>query len=98
MALTVGDLKRMIEDLDDDMEVRTASQPSWPFEYSIASVEVIDLNAPELQDDDGESVYDPYIEREPGSPEPNEVCYIVEGTQLGYLPGIVTNAIGWGGR
>ena len=33
--MTVSELKEILEHYDDDMEVRFASQPSWPFEYSI---------------------------------------------------------------
>lgn len=32
--MTVRDLKRLLDELDDDVEVRIASQPNWPFEYS----------------------------------------------------------------
>lgn len=31
--MNVRDLKSIIEDLDDDVEVRIASQPQWAFEY-----------------------------------------------------------------
>jgi predicted membrane GTPase involved in stress response len=76
--MTVGELKEMLEGLDDDMEVRLAMQPAWPFEYSISSVEVID-NDPEGSDK-----------------EPIEgIVYLVEGDQLGYLPGNVCNQLGW---
>jgi hypothetical protein len=53
-------------------------QPSWPFEYSISSVELIDNN-PE-DSDEGEL---------------DAIVYLVEGTQLGYLPGNVCEEIGW---
>lgn len=33
--LTVGQLRELIEDLNDETEVRWLSQPSWPFEWSI---------------------------------------------------------------
>ena len=36
--MTVNKLKEILEYYDDDMEVRFASQPSWPFEYSISNV------------------------------------------------------------
>lgn len=49
--MTVGELKEMIDGLDEDVEVRLAMQPSWPFEYSISSVEVID-NDPEGSDEE----------------------------------------------
>jgi len=76
--MTVGELKEMIEGLDEDVEVRLAMQPSWPFEYSISSVELIDNN-PE-DSDEGEL---------------DAIVYLVEGTQLGYLPCNVCEEIGW---
>ena len=36
--MTIGELIAELEDLDEDMEVRFASQPAWPFEYSISGV------------------------------------------------------------
>lgn len=35
MAMTVRDLIEVLECFDDDMEVRIAEQPNYPFEYSI---------------------------------------------------------------
>lgn len=89
MSITVGDLLGMLEGLDEDMEVRFASQPSWPFEYSINGAEVVDLNQP---DDDEDTRTD-----EDREDDADEVLYLVEGNQIGYLPGVVTRAIGWGG-
>ena len=78
--MTAGDLKRLLEDVDDDAEVRFASQPSWPFEYSIADVHE---HWPEPDDED----FDEF--------EDVEVVYLVEGRQIGYLPGDVKDQIGW---
>ena len=36
--MTVEELKEQLEMLDPDMEIRFASQPSWPFEYSINDI------------------------------------------------------------
>lgn len=36
--MRILELKRILEDLDDDMEVRFASQPQWAFEYEISDV------------------------------------------------------------
>jgi hypothetical protein len=33
--MTVGELKDLLEGLDDNIEVHLAMQPNWPFEYSI---------------------------------------------------------------
>jgi hypothetical protein len=33
--VTIGELRDMIEGLDDDMEIRIATQPSWPLQMHI---------------------------------------------------------------
>ena len=84
--MNVGDLKRLLEGIDDDTEVRFASQPSWPFEYSIADVHECWPDPepyPEGDDLEGEE-----FENDP-------VVYLVEGQQLRYLPGYVAEALGW---
>jgi hypothetical protein len=42
MTMTVGELIGQLQDLDPDTEVRIASQPHWPFEYSISAVSTND--------------------------------------------------------
>jgi hypothetical protein len=82
--MTVQELLDALATLDPATEVRLAEQPSWPFEYSLAGVLVSDRLPAEDDADDlplGES------------PEP--VLYLVEGTQLAYLPGSVSGALGW---
>ena len=41
MALTVGELKEILEFVDDDVVIRFAAQPSWPMEYSVEAPDVI---------------------------------------------------------
>jgi hypothetical protein len=75
--LTVGDLKEMLEEFDDDAEVRLASQPNWPFEYSVLGVVDGNLLTDREEDENGD-----YL------PEDNEYSgkvYLVEGNQLGYF-------------
>ncbi len=48
--MTVDELKEILEYYDGDMEVRFASQPNWPFEYSIT-------DAVPVKTDDGEVMY-----------------------------------------
>jgi hypothetical protein len=75
--MTVKQLIRYLSDFNEDSEVRLAMQPSWPFEYSIGTVECsFD------EDENGEEML--------------ETVYLAEGRQLGYLPGEVTDKIGWG--
>ena len=73
---------------DNDPEVRFAGQPNWPFEYSVASVIMVDPTAPDT-DEDEETMMDYHQ-----SPDSN-VVYLVEGSQLGYLPGNVKDECGW---
>jgi hypothetical protein len=74
------------------MEVRIAQQPGWPFEYSISDGLVVDVSGcdpeelPET-DMDGRRFVDEH--------EPKEILYLAEGNQIGYLPGVVSSAIGW---
>jgi len=84
--MTVAELIRLLEDCDGDSEVRFASQPSWPFEYSIADV-VEHYPQPEPYPDEDDLAGEEY-EGEP-------VVYLVEGQQLAYLPGAVKNELGW---
>lgn len=85
--MQVRELIEMLEGMDPDAEVRFASQPSWPFEYAIN--EVVEVGPPEEEEaDEDEELPDL-------GDEPVSVVYLVEGRQLGYLPGYVCNEIGW---
>ena len=69
--MTVQELIEELSYVNPDAEIRFASQPSWPFEYSFSGpVEVAD---------------------EDGLP----TVYLVEGSQLGYLPEEARDEIGW---
>jgi hypothetical protein len=84
--MKVADLMEMLEGLPEDADVRFAHQPSYPFEYSIRDVVMVDLAA------------DPYVEdRDMREPPADPVVYLVEGAQVGYLPGIAAREIGWRG-
>ena len=73
--LTVSELIDELEDCDPEAEVRLATQPSWPFEWSLS----INEPGPAVQIDlDGQPV-----------------VYLIEGEQLGYLPGSVAEWLGW---
>lgn len=87
-------LSELIEQLEDlatqhgeEIEVRIAHQPSYPFEYSIGNVVAVDKDAPEDDDDEEAQVNAPL--------EETFVVYIGEGEQLGYLPGVVSKELGW---
>jgi len=88
--MTVRELMERLDEFDPDSEVRIASQPSWPFEYSIS--EVVPVIEDELVDEeDAEEA----IKEIPDFPKKDDIIYLVEGNQLGYLPGYVCRAIGW---
>jgi len=80
MSMTVGELIQILEQLDEDTEIRIASQPSWPFEYSISGVttksraEKVDSNEEEIVGaDEGLD-----------NPDGADIAYIVEGEQMCY--------------
>lgn len=64
--MTVEELIQELQYVDRNLEVNFASQPSWPFEYSVSGV----------------------VESE-------GKVWLVEGSQLGYLPEKVRDDIGW---
>jgi len=74
--MTVAQLIEELQQMNPDAQVRFASQPSWPFEYSIASVVSVEVENRRT-----------YVEE--------EVVYLEEGSQLGYLPGEVKNELDW---
>jgi hypothetical protein len=84
--MNVGELRELLEGLDDDVEIRLAQQPSWPFEYSIARIEVVDLGDADEDEADGRADADDSDE---------QIVYIAEGSQLGYLPGAARDALDW---
>jgi len=64
--MTVGELMEILEEMEPEMEIRFASQPTWPFEYTINGATPVD-----------------------------DVVYLDEGYQLGYLPKEVADELGW---
>ena len=72
--MTVEELIEELKFYDGELEVRFASQPSWPFEYSINGViQTIVQHRDEEQD----------------------IVYLEEGRQLGYLPKEAKEELGW---
>lgn len=93
MSMTVGELKEILESLPDEMEVRLAFQPSWPLEYTVDQAQVVDLNVPDPEEEGPAD-----DETQPVTPErgePDEVLYLAEGNQIGYLPEAATRGLGW---
>jgi len=74
--MNVQELIYELEQMDPNSEVRFASQPAWPFEYSVDGV------VPVGDDEEADHI-------------DVQVVYLVEGTQLGYLPEEAREEIGW---
>lgn len=79
--MTVGELINELKYMDEGATVRFASQPSWPFEYSINGVVQTSINKPGEYTDDGY--------------EQEDVVYLEEGRQVGYLPKEAKDELGW---
>lgn len=83
--MTVGQLLEALQDIAEehggDVEVRLAHQPQWAFEYSIDDVVLVEASEPDEDDEDAD-------QEEP-------VVYIAEKSQLGYLSGAASKALGW---
>ena len=72
--MTVGELIQELKYMDEDAKVRFASQPSWPFEYSIYGVVQTIVDHKGLAQD---------------------IVYLEEGRQVGYLPKEAKDELGW---
>ena len=73
--MTVGELINELKYMDEGATVRFASQPSWPFEYSIYGV--IQTTVKDIRDNE------------------EDVVYLEEGQQIGYLPSEAKEELGW---
>ena len=72
--MTVGELINELKYMDEGATVRFASQPSWPFEYSINGV------VQTIVDNRGNE---------------EDIVYLEEGRQVGYLPSEAKDELGW---
>ncbi len=68
----------------DDLEVRLAIQPNYPFEHGIKRYEGVILEEPSDDEDEGDD-----------DEKQKPILYIAESEQIGYLPGAVSKAFGW---
>ena len=66
----------------EDVEVRSAQQPKWAFEYSIDEAVTVCEVEDEFDDDDR-------------TPPKSVVVYLSEGSQLGYLNENAAREMGW---
>ena len=79
--MTVRELIEELRLFDQDAEVRFASQPSWPFEYSINGVVQAEVDKPNEYTKDG------YVKE--------NIVYLEEGRQIGYLPSEAKDELSW---
>ncbi len=104
--MTAAELIELLSGVDPDTEVRLAEQPSWPFEYAIEDVVEVKLGA-DREENASLECAEEILDSDHSTPEERSqayrvldaasttVLYIVEGTQLTYLPGAASRAIGW---
>ncbi len=81
IAELINELEDMRDVVGDDAEVRYASQPSWPFEYSISNIITM---TNEMREEHARAEL-----------QGENVVYLAEGSQLGYLPEDAKNELGW---
>lgn len=97
--MTKTQLLRLLEDVEDDVQIRFMSQPSWPFEYSIAGIwrpepeSKACTECGDAREDHGEFEAEipgshDFEESDrgysPNDAEASQVVYLVEGSQLAY--------------
>ena len=80
--MTVGELKEILEGFDDEVEVRLAMQPNWPFEYSVSDSVAIAGEGDNFDDYDAPA----------GAVT---ILYLAEDRQLDYLPGHIREQLRW---
>jgi hypothetical protein len=76
---TVGELIAALDRYDPTTPVRLATQPGYPLENTVAQV----VCTPDDSEGDGTVRTDP------------PVVWLGAGKQVGYLPGLAANALGW---
>lgn len=117
--MIVEELIEKLQECDPDAEVRFASQPKWPFEYSIDGAHECDLRGLSVSemdeiyeciDDEAQEArekgeeYDRHAReaeliteyrRDVTNGELGVVVYLEEGRQIGYLPTLACEVLGW---
>ena len=107
--MNISELIEQLQDIasehGDNIEVRLAQQPQWAFEYSMGQPVVVDLSDGDkdearemLRNDDLSDVERAEAQAVIDRDDENDakIVYFPQGSQLGYLPGCASNALGWG--
>lgn len=95
--MTIGQLIDQLDAIADeygsDIEVRLATQPSWPFEYTIADEVVVNHDA--MFNAGFDAVMDGSVEEYDTNDidEVQPIAYIGEAGQVGYLAGVIRDAM-----
>jgi hypothetical protein len=97
--VNIRELRALIEDLDDEVEVRLMTQPNYPFEYSVSGAvtfdQLVDFQINEAQADPDRDEEEPIELFEPASGNDpgyfgrgpycgSGILYLLEDQQLGY--------------
>jgi hypothetical protein len=80
--MKVIDLKEVIENLDDDVEVRLMIQPNYPLEYRVEGI-TTDMDIANAEADRDCEATGIAPRSHPAADDP-KVVYLLEGTQIGY--------------
>lgn len=79
--MTKAELLRILEQYDDDAEIRLMTQESWPFENSVYGAWSPEDSEPAEAEDEQEED-DPF--RPGDNADGHAIVYLVEGSQIGY--------------
>ena len=82
IAELIAELEQIRDEWGDEVEVRMAQQPSWPLEYTLDGVVEVETTSGEPDEDGHQDGF-------------TLTVYLVEGDQIGYLPGAAVQAC-WG--
>lgn len=102
--MNVGQLKQILENLPDDIEVQVAYQPNYPFALSLSDSYCFDdeYNDDIVEDDDPDGEYNEELVvayRDPSNDNADhanaKILYLSESQQSGYLPGKIAELLGW---
>lgn len=99
-GMSLSELIEMLQDIEadhsgEDIQVRFASQPKWPMEYTIKATEAVLTGEQRDCSCDGEGCKQCHGTGYIREDEDGVVVYLVEGHQIGYLPDNAREQIGW---
>jgi hypothetical protein len=93
----IEELESLADEHGDNIEVRLAHQPQWPFEYAIGNVVAVDtVGEPDQENFHTEEEFNEAVANYDPSNSDALIVYIGEAGQIGYLPGAAASALGWG--